>query len=472
VFVARNLRHFQVHSSPGRVPTFIRNVIISGIALAGLYVGGGWVLHAQFTHSVSFGDLVADLPERFIPVSFLRHELISFLPSSPVTGLLYNWIGPLFWLIIIAGALWAYSDVGARNYTEELPRVRALLQRGGGGFFSQWATWKGNSYWFSADGRASVAYRVIAGVAITTSEPIGDREAARDAISGFARFCDDRGWIPVFYAIHQEYLPAIRRMGWRSITIGEEAVIRPTTWTTTGKRWQDIRTSINRAERAGVRAVWTDYSQLSAKRAEQISRISSEWTNGKALPEMGFTLGSLEELRLPGVALMLACDAEDNILGVTSWLPSYRDGQIIGWTLDFMRRSPDGMNGVMEFLIAKCAERFRDEGAEFMSLSTAPLASTIRPQELSDQLLMRLGSLIEPYYGFRSLFRFKQKFQPELMPISMAYPDALGLPAIGLALARAYLPAITLRQTSNFLRHRKISQPRNLPQPSRDKVLV
>ena len=34
----------------------------------------------------------------------------------------------------------------------------------------------------------------------------------------------------------------------------------------------------------------------------------------------------------------------------------------MGWTLDFMRRTPDGMNGVMEFLIARCAEQFRAQG--------------------------------------------------------------------------------------------------------------
>jgi lysylphosphatidylglycerol synthetase-like protein (DUF2156 family) len=246
-------------------------------------------------------------------------------------------------------------------------------------------------------------------------------------------------------------------MGWRSIVIGEEAVIRPRGWSTSGKHWQDIRSSINRAERSGIRAVWTRFVDLSPDWANQITAISQQWVDGKALPEMGFTLGSLEELRSPDVGLMVACDEHDRIQGVTSWLPAYRDGAVTGWTLDFMRRVPDGMNGVMEFLIARAAERFRDEGAEFMSLSTAPLATSLdgTGRTSTQRALGWLAAEIEPLYGFGSLFRFKKKFLPELQPVYVAYPDALALPAIAIALVRAYLPRMTVRQALGLILRRR-----------------
>jgi lysylphosphatidylglycerol synthetase-like protein (DUF2156 family) len=155
---------------------------------------------------------------------------------------------------------------------------------------------------------------------------------------------------------------------------------------------------------------------------------------------------------------MVACDPDNRIIGVTSWMPSYRNGVISGWTLDFMRRSPNGMNGVMEFLIAKAAEHFREGGAELMSLSTAPFATTLpRPGTaitFGERFLARVGTMIEPVYGFRSLFEFKNKFQPELHSIYLAYPDALALPAIGVALVKAYLPMLSLRHAFSFLRMR------------------
>ncbi len=457
-FILRNLRHFRVRARHGTTRKYVRAVALSFVGLSATYLVGGWLVRDQFTTPVTFATLLADLPERFIPVSFLRHEIIDFAPNSPLSHLLYDWVGPAFWIVVLIGALGTYFDAGASNYAQGLPRVRALLRRGGGGDLGQWATWSGNSYWFSDDGRASVAYRVLAGVAITTTEPIGDPDAAADAIGGFARFCDDRGWIPVFYAIHDSFVPTVLSMGWRTMVIGEETVIRLADWSTTGKRWQDIRSSINRADRLGVVARWTTYAEMSASWQEQIEAISTQWVAGKALPEMGFTLGSIEELRSPDIGIMVACDSDDHIIGVTSWMPSYRDGAIVGWTLDFMRRTPGGMNGVMEFLIAMAAERFREQGAELMSLSTAPFAGTLPEPgsavSLTERFLMRVGTTIEPVYGFRSLFDFKKKFQPELHSIYLAYPDALALPAIGIALVKAYLPKLSVRQAVNFLRIR------------------
>jgi lysylphosphatidylglycerol synthetase-like protein (DUF2156 family) len=174
---------------------------------------------------------------------------------------------------------------------------------------------------------------------------------------------------------------------------------------------------------------------------------------------MGFTLGGLDELRDPAVRLMLAIDDDGRIEGVTSWLPTYRDGRVIGWTLDFMRRRPGSINGVMEFLIAESATRMRADGIEFMSLSAAPLAHTAEAAGESDRTGMDrtlgfLSSSLEPFYGFRSLLRFKRKFQPEQRPLIMAYPDPVALPAIGVALVRAYLPQLSVRQAATLARGR------------------
>jgi lysylphosphatidylglycerol synthetase-like protein (DUF2156 family) len=167
---------------------------------------------------------------------------------------------------------------------------------------------------------------------------------------------------------------------------------------------------------------------------------------------MGFTLGGLDELRDPAVRLMLAVDESGRVEAVTSWLPCYRDRVVVGWTLDFMRRRPDSINGVMEFLIAEAATRMKDDGIEFMSLSAAPLAHTAgTPDDAKsgmDRVLGYLSATLEPVYGFRSLLKFKQKFQPELHPLIMAYPDSVALPAIGVGLVRAYLPALSVRQAA------------------------
>ena len=154
-------------------------------------------------------------------------------------------------------------------------------------------------------------------------------------------------------------------------------------------------------------------------------------------------------MRRDGYRGMLAIHPDGRITAATSWLPTYRDGRVIGWTLDFMRRRDGSTNGEMEMLIAETVLRAQREGQDFVSLSAAPL-SRIAPgtpgSEGAARLLEGLGSRLEKLYHFRSLLTYKLKFAPELRPLYLAYPDAAAIPAVGVALVRAYLPGLTARQ--------------------------
>lgn len=453
-------RHFPVLPTARAVRRYVLTVVLSGLGLAALYVLVGWLQRdTGFTRPIDIGDLLDDVFERFVPVSFLRREPVQYLPTTPLATIVYHNIGTLFWLIVIAAAIPPMLGRGAVGRTaDEAARVRALLTRGGGDALSFMATWPGTSHWFDPDGGGAIAYRVVGRVAITTGGPFGAPAPHDRAIERFARYCDDNGWIPVYYSVEDEYEPLFERMGWSTMTVAEETVIRPQNWATTGKKWQDVRTSINRAQRAGIRAEWTSYPALPLSATVQISDISEQWVAEKDLPEMGFTLGGIDELRDPAVRLMLAIDESGRIEGVTSWLPTWRDGVVIGWTLDFMRRRPGSINGVMEFLIAEAATRMKADGIEFMSLSAAPLAHTAGTPDGEksgmDRILGYLSTSLEPVYGFRSLLNFKQKFQPELHPLIMAYPDPVALPEIGIGLARAYLPDLSVRQAASLARGR------------------
>jgi phosphatidylglycerol lysyltransferase len=214
-----------------------------------------------------------------------------------------------------------------------------------------------------------------------------------------------------------------------------------------------VRTALNKAGKAGITAEWTRYTDAPLALTDQVRAISEEWVADKGLPEMGFTLGGLDELADPAVRCLLAVDADRTVHGVTSWLPVHRDGEVVGWTLDFMRRRETGFRGVMEFLIASAVQQFQAEDAQFLSLSGAPLARLDRGEQPAalQRLLDVIGHALEPVYGFRSLLAFKAKFQPEYRPLHLCYPDPAALPAIGLAITRAYLPDLTARQSARLL---------------------
>jgi lysylphosphatidylglycerol synthetase-like protein (DUF2156 family) len=179
----------------------------------------------------------------------------------------------------------------------------------------------------------------------------------------------------------------------------------------------------------------------------QVRAISEVWVSDKALPEMGFTLGGVDEAMDLDTVVGLAVGADGTVHGVTSWLPVHGPGGVVrGRTLDVMRRLPDGFRPVTEFLIASACLSFKEQGCELVSLSGAPLARAGGSAEAGvlDALLDTLGESLEPLYGSRSLESFKAKFKPRDVPLYLVFPDEAALPRIGLALTEAFLPGTPL----------------------------
>jgi len=205
-----------------------------------------------------------------------------------------------------------------------------------------------------------------------------------------------------------------------------------------------------KAAKDRIAAEWWSYPEAPLELTGQIHQISQKWMADKGLPEMGFTLGGLDELNDPDIRCLIAVDADRKVHGITSWMPVYAGGRPVGWTLDFMRRNtdPGTFRGVMEFLIATAALTFQEEGARFVSLSGAPLARLDRGEHPSalQRLLDTIAITMEPVYGFQSLLRFKAKFQPVYQPLYLTYPDPAALGSIATAICRAYLPHLTSRQ--------------------------
>ena len=432
--------------------------VVAGIALV-TYLVVGTLVADGFDRDPGLGTLLRDAPRRLLPPVYLQLFEPPVMPLDTAATVLFEWTGVIVWVAFCVLMLRSFlvPPLGVDLGDEQ--RVRELLHDPGGGSLSWMTTWAGNRYWFSDDGRHAVAYRVHSGVALTTADPIGDPSSLTEAVDEFAAYCLGNGWTPCFYSVGEDTATIARQHGWTCLEVGEETVVDLADLAFKGKKFQDVRTALNRASKEGIEARWTTFADAPLSVTEQIVDISEEWAADKGLPEMGFTLGGLAELRDPEVRLLLAIDANEHVHAVTSWMPVHRDGKTVGLTLDFMRRRSDGFRPAMEFLIASAARSAREQGLEFLSLSGAPLASAdeASPGSLDrgalDALLDLLGRTLEPVYGFRSLLAFKAKFQPRYRPLYIAFPDPAALPAIGIAVGRAYLPHMSLEEGGRLVTH-------------------
>lgn len=474
-------RLFTIRAPAGVNPRLLRRVAVLAASLSVLYVGAGYWLREGFSPVPGPGDLLEDLPERFLPTVYALHLSPEFVPATTATTLLFEGIGILFWTVAgvwLLGSFLSHETAGA---ADERARARAMLLAGTGDTFSWMSTWEGNSYWFAPDGRSFVAYRAIAGIALTLGNPVAAPGDVSGTVGGFVEFCRRHELVPCFYTVTREVLDALPRQDWSHVRVATETVLSLGSLAFQGKKFQDVRTALNRAQKQGVTASWATFGQLALGMREQLREISEEWVAERAMPEMGFTLGGMAELEDPEVKLLLAIDDAGVLQGATSWLPVHRDGAVVGWTLDFMRRRTGGFRPVVEFLIGTAALTLQAQGYAFASLSGAPLATAMAPDDGAtrtpergparergsrwparergsrapvrergtegqplERVLDWLAATLEPVYGFRSLMSFKMKFQPRFVPRYMVFPDAAALPAISAAIVRAYLGDVSL----------------------------
>ena len=505
VLVSRR-RHFHIDPNPVlRRRTFV----LLPLLLAGFVVvyAVAWYAEGNELGEYGFVGLFASLPRVLLPYPFPFGYGAAVYPQGFFTTLLFSLGGAVLWTASVVAVLLLFLSRRVVSGPAGADRAAAAaLVRRGGDSLSWMALWPGNKYWFNSAGTAGFAYQLHFGVAVTVGGPLGEPADYPAAVNEFIDHCAEQSVTPCFYSLTDECWETLQHRGFRRAAVATETLLDITAMEFKGKEWQNVRTALNKAAKLQVTATWHKYSDLSTGLRTQIHEISEEWVSGRALPELGFTLGGVEELKDDDVRICLAVDATGRVHGVTSWLPVFARGEVVSWTLDFMRRNDDAFKGVMEFLIAEAVLHFRDE-VDYISLSGSPLAVST-PEALSpgvgvgtgtvvadtaraggsavhgaqadgspaadvhpagaqpadvhplaaledtsmERILAVLGRTLEPVYGFASLANFKKRFQPRHRTLYMAYRDPFSLPVIGRAVGEAYMPNVSVRELTRLLR--------------------
>lgn len=481
LFVDRSLRIQRTTIREQRLIAFVAMLTLGAFEVIVLFVPTNGLFGATTPASGSFWDIAIDVVVILLVANGLRRArrwawVISIILAvfNILTGLLvlavlaaidWNeadlaldgdpsltlatsamWLFMLVYLVWVRHAFrWKRKGTVGKHPVPDLDEVKDALRADGGGTLSWMTTWDGNSYARTSTG--IVTYQRRLGVAVVLADPIGPEAGRAESVAEFIGMSERAGLTPCFFSAGEATRKAVPR-GWRSLVVADDTIVDLPGLEFTGKRWNSVRSSLNRAGREEMTFRMTRLKEESWGIQQQLRAISEMWVGDKGLPEMGFTLGTLTEAEDPEVRLALAISPQGDVDGFLSWLPVYgRDGVVRGWTLDLMRRRDGGFPPVMEYLIGMSAAFFRDEGAEILSLSGAPLAHEYPPDagmiaDLSD----KLAEILEPVYGFQSLHRFKEKFHPRYETMYLLYRDEADLTRIAAALTRAFLPDATLRQ--------------------------
>jgi phosphatidylglycerol lysyltransferase len=394
------------------------------IALA----AGGWLTwgHAFLLHLRRIGFLV--LP-----------RLTAHLILTPMRLIAYA---------ILAYGLWQLLRpvVTARRCArEERERAATVVRAWGHLSTAHFALGRDKSYFWSESGRSLIPYRVAWGVALALADPIGPEDERADVLDAFLAFCRRQDWTVALYQVSGDVRAYGRARSLAAFKIGEDALVELGAFTTSGKVGAPVRSKVARARRGGVTVRIYHQEALPAADFAALKRVSAAWLGKRsAANEFGFSMGRFPTDWSPDLLTAVAYDAVGQACAFVTWTPLYAGN---GWALDNMRRHAAAEPGTMDLLLAESIEWARTRGAERVTLGLVPLVgmngaaggealpeavTATRALERLATALHRRGLLLGNY---RSLFFFKDKFQPVWQPRYLVVSDLGRLPHALWALA-------------------------------------
>ncbi len=374
LLVATHQRLFKVETDPKRLRAFYRIVPAVAVVAVALFAGVALLFPGQFEgQPVTVSRAVAEGGALLRPSAALSIFSPALFPVGPV-ALAATQLIPLAPWVVTLVLTWRLMHAPVPTDATQCFRTAVVDHATSTSTLAWMGTWEGCNVWRSQWVPGAIAYQEHRGVAVTVGDPVCADEHLPELLHEFRKYCESTSLVPGLYSVHQPSASVAAEWGWTLVTVAEETVIPLGDVAFKGKKFQDLRTAQNRAAKEGIEARWTTRSECSIGMQQQIRAISEEWLGGKELPEMGFTLGGVDQMMDPLMRLLLAVDADDRVHGVTSWMPIYDRGHVVGLTLDFMRRADGGFRPVMEFLLARAILESQDAGMRLLSLSGAPLA--------------------------------------------------------------------------------------------------
>ena len=104
---------FAVRARPGTYRRWGRLVGLTAVAVSAAYVLGSALVADQYVPPPRLGDLLVDLPTRFLPPGYLGEFEPAFLPQGYLATLLFEWTGTVFWSVVLVAGLATFARTAA-----------------------------------------------------------------------------------------------------------------------------------------------------------------------------------------------------------------------------------------------------------------------------------------------------------------------------------------------------------------------
>jgi len=317
----------------------------------------------------------------------------------------------------------------------ERERAAELVQAHGRDSLSYFALRRDKAYFFSPSGRSFLAYRVVGGTALVAGDPIGDAGERLELMREFVRVARTKAWRVAVAGAAAEALAEYAQLGFKSLYLGDEAVIAPAEFSLEGRAIRKVRQSVSRLEKARYRVRVLSVADADAALRREVRAVSEEWRGN--WPERGFTMAMDALFLYPETVLAVAVGPDGHVGGFLQLVPSPASD---GYSLASMRRRKDTPNGLTEYLITESVAWARRHHVAEVSLNFAVFADFLRADADASAATRAFRWLLlkaDRLFQVERLHSFNRKFFPRWRRRYFCFERWTDLPLAGLAYLHA-----------------------------------
>ena len=321
-------------------------------------------------------------------------------------------------------------------------------------------------YFWTPDRQGFLGYRIENGVLLVSGDPVACAADGEGLIREAYQYAEQHSLRFGVMGASADYAGVYRRLGFKTMYVGDEAIVAPAAFSLDGRSVRKVRQSVSRLERLGYRAEFLDGGDVHPALQSELQAVSAAWRGDRAERGFSMALDRLSGPMLDDTRYALARDPEGALVGFLQLVPSYGRAAL---SLGLMRRLPGTPNGLMEFLIVRTTQHAAENGVDDLSLNFAAFGRLLRsPEGRLERVAGRLLRIADRWFQVERLYRFNAKFSPAWQPRYLVYQSYTSLPRTALAVmwaeGQAPRPALPLpirsRPRSAAARRPAVTPPR------------
>lgn len=429
-------------------------MVLFGVSLVGILINAGLGYHYLKLAVQPNGGSVS-----FWQSLLEGAGMIFGMSVSPVTSPWAQRAEPvIFWFswgCMLASVLYAVRPwLEAPSDGRDIQHARTLLHLYGKNPCSYLTLEEDKTLYFGKSIDGVIPYGTVDDTVIVNGDPICADENFGTLLAEFREFCQKSAYKLFFLGLTDDYLEEYKKQGFGIVKAGEEARFKLADYEISGKKGAKMRMNINHATKAGITI--KEY-RIGEQRDPEIeaglTRVSDEWLSEKKSGLLTFTMGTVGLDNPMDRRYFYAQTEAGKIVAFVVFVP-FMAGN--GYMADVTRHGNDAPGGVMETIIYQAFQAFKEEGIEYGSLGVAPLT---RLDEKSanpiEKLLRFIYDNLNACYGFRDLYRAKEKYSPtEWVPSYYAYLPKVPTPDMFYAVVKIQNPQGVMDYVRSFLKER------------------